>query len=231
MPPFWISKWPPLIIIFFHISQLVSHIEHRKWCEYLYVCDARDYAIPFYTSVISGASPPSWIFKWPPTIIIFVHISQLVSHTEHRRWCEYLYLWYYKIILILFLYGIITGISPPFWISKWLPLSYLIYRNNIEKKRGQYLYCDTSESIDTITVLVINGVRPTFSFISWSGPIYIIYIFKDLAFCSHMSRGGEGGGGGALPYWRWTGTCRWMGMILRSSILAQGILWPSCGHQ
>ena len=48
---------------------------------------------------------------------------------------------------------------------------------------------------------------------------------------------GEGGAtergarGGALPYWRWRGRAAGQGMILRSSILAQGILWPSCGHQ
>ena len=39
------------------------------------------------------------------------------------------------------------------------------------------------------------------------------------------------GGGGALPYWRWRGRAAGQGMILRSSILAQGILRPSCGHQ
>ena len=41
----------------------------------------------------------------------------------------------------------------------------------------------------------------------------------------------RGGGGRALPYWRWRGRAAGQGMILRSSILAQGILWPSCGHQ
>ena len=39
-------------------------------------------------------------------------------------------------------------------------------------------------------------------------------------------------GGGGTSILKVTGTCRWtQGMILRSSILAQGILWPSCGHQ
>ena len=40
-----------------------------------------------------------------------------------------------------------------------------------------------------------------------------------------------GGGGGALPYGRWRGRAAGQGIILRSSILAQGILRPSCGHQ
>ena len=53
------------------------------------------------------------------------------------------------------------------------------------------------------------------------------------------------GGGGGTSILKVTGTCRWTGYdfavinistgylvaLLRSSILAQGILWPSCGHQ
>ena len=54
-----------------------------------------------------------------------------------------------------------------------------------------------------------------------------------------------GGGGGGTSILKVTGTCHWTGYdfavinistgylvaLLRSSILAQGILWPSCGHQ
>ena len=52
-------------------------------------------------------------------------------------------------------------------------------------------------------------------------------------------------GGGGPSVLKVTGTCRWTGYdfavinistgylvaLLQSSILAQGILWPSCGHQ
>ena len=54
-----------------------------------------------------------------------------------------------------------------------------------------------------------------------------------------------GGGGGGTSILKVTGTCRWTGYdfavinistgylvaLFRSSILAQGILWPSCAHQ
>ena len=55
----------------------------------------------------------------------------------------------------------------------------------------------------------------------------------------------QGGGGGGTSILKVTGTCRWTGYdfavinistgylvaLFRSSILAQGILWPSCAHQ
>ena len=62
----------------------------------------------------------------------------------------------------------------------------------------------------------------------------------------HMCEPGGGGGGTSILKVMGTwGTCRWTGYdfavinistgylvaLLRSSILAQGILWPSCGHQ
>ena len=43
--------------------------------------------------------------------------------------------------------------------------------------------------------------------------------------------GGPPGGGGHFRIKGDGGRAAGQGMILRSSILAQGILWPSCGHQ
>ena len=66
-----------------------------------------------------------------------------------------------------------------------------------------------------------------------------------MASCSAHSPPPPPGGGGGTSVLKVTGTCRWTGYdfavinistgylvaLLRSSILAQGILWPSCGHQ
>ena len=57
--------------------------------------------------------------------------------------------------------------------------------------------------------------------LTWMKPVrYFI-----LSIPVFLVQGSPGGGGGALPYWRWRGRAAGQGMFSRSSILAQG----SCG--
>ena len=66
-------------------------------------------------------------------------------------------------------------------------------------------------------------------------------VMKEILHIYYLVAHAQTPGGGALPYWRWPWTCRWTGYdfavinistgyfvaLLRSSILAQGILCPA----
>ena len=53
----------------------------------------------------------------------------------------------------------------------------------------------------------------------------------NITIINHISHPVGGGGGTSILKVTGRGRAAGQGMILRSSILAQGILWPSCGHQ
>ena len=166
-----------------------SHIEHPKWCEYLYVCDTRDFNDTICVIIIHVVLQPFWISKWPPSIIMCNFHMYLDFWIPSKTKMVPIHLFVtLKISMIPIAIILIHVVRPPFWISKWPPsiimCNFHMYLDfwipSKTKMVPIHLFVTLKISMIPIAIILIHVVRPPFWISKWPSSIIFSYVHLDL---------------------------------------------------